>query len=115
MGTLVKDLNDRGMLENTVVLWMGEFGRTPRINQNAGRDHWARCWSVVLGGGGIKGGQVYGSTTADGRDVDQKKCGVGNVFATVYQALGIGADTRIRDNLGRPLEVATGKPLAGLV
>jgi hypothetical protein len=115
MGTLVKDLADRGLLEKTVVLWMGEFGRTPRINQNAGRDHWARCWSVVLGGGGIKGGQVYGSTTADGRDVDQKKCGVGNVFATVYQALGIGADTRIRDNLGRPLEVATGKPLAGLV
>ena len=63
MGTLVKDLVDRGMWKNTVVLWMGEFGRTPRINQNAGRDHWARCWSVVVGGGAIKGGQAYGSTS----------------------------------------------------
>ena len=72
MGGLVKDLVDRGMWKNTVVLWMGEFGRTPRINQNNGRDHWARCWSVVLGGGAIKGGQVYGATSKDGTDVKDK-------------------------------------------
>src|SRR5438445_132512 len=66
MGTLVKDLNDRGLWRNTVVVWMGEFGRTPRINNNAGRDHWARCWSVVVGGGALRGGQAYGSTDERG-------------------------------------------------
>jgi hypothetical protein len=116
MGTLVKELVDRGMWKNTVVLWMGEFGRTPRINQNAGRDHWARCWSVVLGGGAIKGGQVYGATSADGMDVKEKPCSIGDLYATVYKALGLEPSTKIRDNLSRPQEIAKdGKPLAGLV
>ena len=65
MGTLVEDLAQRGLLENTMVVWMGDFGRTPRINQNGGRDHWPRSWSVVMGGGGMKGGQVIGAS--DGR------------------------------------------------
>jgi hypothetical protein len=115
MGALVKDLVDRGMWKNTVVLWMGEFGRTPRINQNTGRDHWARCWSVVVGGGAIKGGQTYGSTSADGMDVADKACSIGDLFATVYKGLGLDPETKIRDNLGRPLPIAEGKPLAGLV
>ena len=104
MGTLVKDLVDRGMWKNTLLVWLGEFGRTPRINQNAGRDHWARCWSVVVGGGGIKGGQAYGSTTKDGTDVQDNKCSVGDLFATLYQALGLDpkTDRDVRDNLGRP-------------
>src|SRR5258707_15869555 len=71
MGTLVKELNERGMWKNTVVVWMGEFGRTPRINANGGRDHWGRCWSVVVGGGAIKGGYAVGSTSKDGMDVDK--------------------------------------------
>jgi hypothetical protein len=115
MGTLVKDLVDRGMWKNTVVLWMGEFGRTPRINQNTGRDHWARCWSVVLGGGAIQGGQVYGATSKDGMDVADSPASLGDLFATVYKGLGIDPGTKIRDNLGRPLEIAEGKPLKGLV
>jgi Protein of unknown function (DUF1501) len=117
MGALVKDLVDRGMWKNTVVLWMGEFGRTPRINPNAGRDHWARCWSVVLGGGLIKGGQVIGATSADGQDLADgaAKATVGDVFATVYKALGLDPATQVRDNLGRPLNIADGKPIAGLV
>ncbi len=104
MGTLVQDLVDRGLWDKTVLVCMGEFGRTPRINQNAGRDHWPRCWSLVLGGGGIKGGQVYGSTNDDGTDVKDNKCGVGDIFATVYQALGLDpmTDRDVRDNLGRP-------------
>jgi hypothetical protein len=106
MGTLVKDLADRGLLKNTVVLWMGEFGRTPKINQNAGRDHWARCWSVVVGGGGIKGGQVYGSTDKDGTSVKDDPCTVGDLFATVYQAIGVSPDTEIRDPLGRPRKIS---------
>lgn len=115
MGALVADLVDRGLWKNTVVLWMGEFGRTPRINQNAGRDHWARCWSVVLGGGALQGGQVYGSTSKDGLDVGKDPCSVGDLFATVYKGLGMDPGTQIRDNLGRPLAISEGKPLKGLV
>jgi Protein of unknown function (DUF1501) len=115
MGALVADLVDRGMWKNTVVLWMGEFGRTPRINQNAGRDHWARAWSVVVGGGGIKGGQVYGSTSKDGMDIGNDPCSVGDLFATVYKGMGLDPSTQIRDNLGRPLPISEGKPLKGLV
>ena len=115
MGGLVKDLVDRGMWKNTVVLWMGEFGRTPRINQNNGRDHWARCWSVALGGGAIQGGQVYGATSKDGTDVQDSPASLGDLFATVYKGMGLDNTTQIRDNLGRPLAIADGKPLKGLV
>jgi uncharacterized protein (DUF1501 family) len=106
MGTLVKDLNDRGLLKNTVIVWMGEFGRTPRINQNAGRDHWARCWSVVVGGGAIKGGQAYGETDKNGTSVKDKPVGIKELFATLYKGLGIDPKTQVRDNLGRPLGIA---------
>jgi hypothetical protein len=115
MGSLVKDLVDRGLWKNTAVIWMGEFGRTPRINQNAGRDHWARCWSIVIGGGLMKGGQAYGKTTKDGMDVKDDKCGISDVFATIYKALGINPADQIRDNLGRPLALADGKVLKGIV
>jgi hypothetical protein len=108
MGALVKDLFDRGMWQNTVLVWMGEFGRTPRINQNAGRDHWARCWSVVVGGGAIKGGQVYGSTDADGMAVANNPVKVGDLFATLYRALGIDPTAQIRDPIGRPFAIAGG-------
>jgi Protein of unknown function (DUF1501) len=115
MGNLVKELVEKGLWKNTVVLWMGEFGRTPRINQNTGRDHWARCWSVVIGGGAIKGGQGYGSTSNDGMDIADKPCTVGDLFATVYKGLGLDPTTQVRDNLGRPLGIAEGKPLEGVV
>jgi uncharacterized protein (DUF1501 family) len=115
MGALVKDLVDRGRWKDTVVLWMGEFGRTPRINQNGGRDHWGRCWSVVVGGGAIKGGIAYGSTSKDGMDPDKDPVRIGELFATVYKGLGIDPGAKVRDNLGRPLEIAEGKPVAALV
>jgi hypothetical protein len=108
MGTLVKDLVDRGMWQNTAIVWMGEFGRTPRINQNNGRDHWARCWSIVIGGGAIKGGQVYGSTDEDGMAVATNPVKIGDVFATLYRALGIDPTTQIRDPIGRPFAIAGG-------
>ena len=114
MGNFMKELEDRGLIKNTVVLWMGEFGRTPRINQNGGRDHWARCWSVVVGGGGIRGGQIYGSTSEDGMDVKDKPCSIGDLFATVFKGLALDPTTQVRDNIGRPLAIADGKPLAGL-
>jgi uncharacterized protein (DUF1501 family) len=115
MSGLVADLVDRGMWKNTVVLWMGEFGRTPRINPNSGRDHFPRCWSVVVGGGAIQGGQVYGSTSDSGNDVGKDPCSVGDLFATVYKGLGLDPATQVRDNLGRPLAISEGKPLKGLV
>jgi hypothetical protein len=115
MGTLVKDLVVRGLWKNTVVLWLGEFGRTPRINPNAGRDHWARCWSVVVGGGGIKGGIAYGSTDSDGTSVKDNPVSVGDLFATVYKGMGLDPALQIRDNLGRPLKIAEGNPIKELV
>ena len=115
MAALVKDLVARGLYKNTVVVWMGEFGRTPRINQNAGRDHWARCWSVVVGGGAIKGGQVFGATDADGMSVKgEQTASVGDLFATIYKGMGLDPALQIRDNLGRPLPIAEGKPISTL-
>jgi hypothetical protein len=114
MSTLVKDLDQRGKLKDTVILWMGDFGRTPRINQNAGRDHWSRCWSVVLGGGDIKGGVVYGATDKDGTSVTENEVQVADLYGTVYKALGIDptpeTNASIRDNLGRPYYIASEKP-----
>lgn len=117
MSTLVSELVDRGMWRNTVLMWMGEFGRTPRINNNAGRDHWARCWSVVVGGGAMPGGRVHGSTDRDGMAVDQNPAKVGDVFATVYQALGIDPASQVRDAIGRPFNIASenGQPIQGLL
>lgn len=118
MAALVRDLVDRGMWSNTVVVCMGEFGRTPRINQNAGRDHWPRCWSVVVGGGAVKGGQVFGATDADGMAVKGDDVAtVGDLFATLFKGMGIDPGYKIRDNLGRPLPLAPEKsvPIKGLV
>jgi hypothetical protein len=86
---LLQDLADRGLLDTTLVVWMGEFGRTPRINANGGRDHWTKGWSVVLAGGGIKRGLTYGATAKDGSGVDDKPVTEGALLATVYTALGI--------------------------
>lgn len=118
MGALVQDLVERGLWKNTVVVWMGEFGRTPKINPNGGRDHWGRNWSVVVGGGGLKGGVVHGSTDKDGTSVKDNPCSVGDLFATLYTALGINPDTEIRDPLGRPRKISgekAGKPIASLI
>jgi uncharacterized protein (DUF1501 family) len=114
MGTLVRDLADRGRLMDTVLLVMGDFGRTPRINQNAGRDHWSRGWSVVVGGGAIKGGVVYGATDKDGTSVAKDEVSVHDLYATIYTALGLDptpeVNASIRDNLGRPYYIAGEKP-----
>ena len=117
MGNLVRELVERGLWESTVVLWMGEFARTPRINQNAGRDHWARCWSIALGGGAMQGGQAYGSTDADGMSVAENPVSIGDVFATVYQALGIDPTSQVRDPIGRPFNIAGGggQPIQALL
>jgi hypothetical protein len=91
---LLLDLEERGLLADTLVIWMGEVGRTPQINNRAGRDHYIRAWTVALAGGGVKGGQVYGSTDADGKEVKDDPVSEGDLFATIYSALGINPRLR---------------------
>lgn len=90
---LLDDLEERGLLDNTLVVWMGEIGRTPRINNRSGRDHYVRCWSTALAGGGVKGGLMYGASDDDGVDVKDNMVTEGDFFATVYTALGIDPTT----------------------
>lgn len=108
MSALVEDLAQRGLLKDTVVLWMGEFGRTPRINENAGRDHWARSWSVVAGGGGLPGGRVVGATSEDGTQVTTEPYSSEDLMATVCQTLGISLETVFTASNGRPMKIANG-------
>jgi len=89
MSTLLEDLEQRGLLEDTLVVTLGEFGRTPKINASLGRDHFASGWSASLSGCGVKGGSVYGETDADGNTVKDGETGAGELFATIYQAVGI--------------------------
>jgi hypothetical protein len=91
---LLLDLEERGLLQDTLVIWMGEVGRTPQINNRAGRDHFISAWTVVLAGGGIKGGQVYGASDLDGKTVKDNPVTEGDLFATIYTALGINPRAR---------------------
>ncbi len=108
MSALVEDLEQRGLLQDTVVLWMGEFGRTPQINTDAGRDHYARAWSVVVGGGGLKGGIAVGATSDDGREVVEKPHSSEDLMATVCKAMGISLETTMTTGNGRPKKIAGG-------
>ena len=104
--TLMSDLKDRGLLEDTLVVWMGEFGRTPKINENTGRDHWPGSWSTVLGGAGIRGGQVYGTTSDDGMEIKDGLLTVPNLMATICKALSLNPATTNLSNIGRPIPLA---------
>jgi Protein of unknown function (DUF1501) len=106
MSALVEDLAQRGMLEDTAIIWMGEFGRTPRINGNAGRDHWARSWSVVVGGAGMKGGVAIGQTSSDGTNVETEPYTSQDVMASVVKSLGISLETTFTSRNGRPMKIA---------
>ena len=106
MSALFEDLEQRGLIDDTVVIWMGEFSRTPRINQNAGRDHWARSWSVVVGGGGMNGGIAVGETNSDGTRVETEPHTSQDVMASVCKALGISLGTTFTSNNGRPMKIA---------
>jgi uncharacterized protein (DUF1501 family) len=110
IAAITADLKARGMLDNTVLVWMGEFGRTPRINQDVGRDHWAASWSVMLGGGGLKNGQAIGATDKDGVQIaDGSKAYLpGDIWATVAHAMGIPVNTVHTSKRGRPMKLANG-------
>jgi hypothetical protein len=102
---LMTDLEVRGLLETTTIIWMGEFGRTPRINGANGRDHFPNAWSAVLAGGGIKGGQAHGKTIEDGTRVDGEPTGVPDLLATLCAALGIDHTKQNQSNVGRPIRI----------
>jgi uncharacterized protein (DUF1501 family) len=111
---LLDDLESRGLLDETLVVWMGEFGRTPRINRNGGRDHWGFCQSVLLAGGGIRGGQVYGSSDSYAAYAALNPVSPDDLAATIFTSLGIPLDLEMRDAQGRPLPLCTGTPVHAL-
>ncbi len=105
VGVLIQDLADRGMLDDTLVISAGEFGRTPKINGNAGRDHWPQAQSILLSGGGYRHGQVIGSTNANAEYPTSRPVGVEDFCAIVYRALGLNVDDTIIDPSGRPVHL----------
>jgi hypothetical protein len=114
---LMTDLKDRGLLDSTLIVWMGEFGRTPRINPGRGRDHWPNSWSAVLAGGGIKGGQAYGKTDNGGMEVKENPVTPATLMATVYKGLGIDPEKQNNSNVGRPIGIVEkgGSPIKEVV
>jgi hypothetical protein len=106
MSALLEDLAQREILDDTAVIWMGEFGRTPRINGNTGRDHWARSWSAVVGGAGMNSGIAVGKTNEDGTRVEGTSYSSEDLMATVCKSLGISLDTTFTSLSGRPMKIA---------
>ena len=108
---LLDDLDERGMLDETLVVFLTEFGRTPKINKNAGRDHYPSCYSVAFAGAGVQGGQVYGKSDKSGSEPAENACGPADLHATIFEAFGINHKTTITDRLGRPFPISDGEPL----
>jgi hypothetical protein len=116
ISALVTDLTQRGMIDDVTLVWMGEFARTPRINANVGRDHWAASWSNMIGGGGLKNGQAIGETNEDGTACVGKSYLPGDIWATVAHAMGIPTTTVHTSKNGRPMKIAGGgAPIAELI
>ena len=105
VATLVKDLDQIGMLKDTLVVCMGEFGRTPKINKDNGRDHYPKAWSMMIAGGGIQGGRVIGSTDKDGVDVKDRPVTVPDLLATIYTTMGVNIEKKNISPLGRPIKI----------
>jgi hypothetical protein len=112
---LVEDLSNRGLLDSTLVINTGEFGRTPIINRDNGRDHWPSAYSTVLCGGGIRGGQVYGASDKKAAYVASQPVAPADLLATMWHLLGIAPDTQLRDRFDRPQVLSRGQILSGLV
>jgi hypothetical protein len=111
---LLEDLHARGLLDETLVVWMGEFGRTPRLEEKGGRGHWGRCYSVVLAGGGVEGGQVLGKSDRFAAYPAADPVSPADVVATIYHALGIESDTEVTDPAGRPVKLCLGSAIRPL-
>ncbi|MDP7017404.1 MAG: DUF1501 domain-containing protein [Pirellulaceae bacterium] len=111
---LLDDLHQRGMLDDTLVVVTGEFGRTPKMNKNAGRDHWSPCYSIALAGGGVQGGQVYGASDRQAAYVQESPVRPEDVGATVLHAFGLAPETAVYDLSNRPVRASKGQPITDL-
>ncbi len=111
---LLDDLRERGLLDETLITWMGEFGRTPKLNKQAGRDHWGFCQSVLLAGGGVRGGVVYGASDAQAAYAADAPVSPDDLAATIFDALGISLDHQMRDMQDRPVPLCMGRPVRGV-
>ena len=114
VSALLEDLHQRGLLDDTLVVWMGDMGRTPRINGGAGRDHWSFCYSILMAGAGVRGGQVYGSSDRHAAYPSTNPVSPADIAATIYHSLGIDPRDHVRDQEGRPLTVSTGDVVRGV-
>src|SRR5262249_55424751 len=112
---LLTDLEARGLLDETLVVWFGEFGRTPKFNPGGGRDHWGHCFSLALAGGGIRGGVVYGASDKQAAYPTDAAVTPADLIATVFDRLGFGPDAELRDPLGRPFALTKGKVIPAIV
>lgn len=112
---LLEDLSGRGLLDETLVAMFGEFGRTPKINSSKGRDHWGACQSAVLAGGGIRGGQVYGSSDEHGAYPKSKPVSVEDLHATMFHSMGLSPELEIHDSENRPYRISEGQPIRELL
>ena len=113
---LMEDLDQRGLLDETLVVVMSDFGRTPKINKKAGRDHWTHCYSVMLAGAGIRGGTLYGASDAQAAYVAADPVSTGDICATIFQCLGIDPELRVPDRFGRPVHVTHGgRPIEAIL
>jgi hypothetical protein len=113
--TLIEDLDQRGLLDGTLVVWVGEFGRTPRINKIAGRDHWPQCYPALLAGGGVKRGSVYGASDKIGAYPAQDPVRPEDLSATMFHLLGLDPAAEVSDALSRPLPISPGKVIEGVL
>jgi hypothetical protein len=114
LSALIEDLDQRSLLESTLIVATGEFGRTPTINASAGRDHWPHCYSVLMAGGGVRGGAVFGSSDKFGAHPDTDPVTPGDIAATIFWRMGIDHAFNIVDQTGRPHRLTTGEPIQQL-
>jgi hypothetical protein len=115
LAALLDDLDSRGLLDETLVVWMGEFGRSPRIGSAGGRDHWPQCYTALLAGGGVKRGAVYGASDRMGAYPVGDPVKPDDLAATMFALLGIDPQSEVTDPLNRPIPIAYGNPVTGLL
>ncbi len=115
LSALLEDLENRGLLDETLVIWMGDMGRTPRVNNSAGRDHWSFCYSVVLAGAGIRGGHVHGSSDRSAGYPAEHQVSPADLASTVFHLLGIDPRAHVNDQQGRPLVISAGTPVQAIL
>lgn len=112
---LLEDLAERELLDETLIVWTGEFGRTPKINANGGRDHWGNVYSVAMAGGGVKGGQVFGKSDRHGGEPIEGKVSPADISATIFHSLGLAPQREIHDQTGRPLPISRGEVIRAIL